>query len=582
MLAIAVLLGWIATVCLHEFGHALVAYYGGDTTVKEKGYLTLNPLKYTDIGYSLVMPVVFLVIGGLALPGAAVYINTTLLRSRAWKSAVSAAGPFATAVVGLVLALPFKLGWANADLWYWNALALLITLQVAGFFFNLLPVPSFDGFGILAPWLPETVQRTAQRWGRYGYLVLLALFWTVPAFSQGFWSLVSAVSQGFLSVPGAMMRTGYLEFMASSKVLFIAVLGIVVVYRQLSKPHQKKKAKDLETALAAYDQAIQFNQADAQIWFERGQTLCGLGQFEDAIASFDSALQSPCPKAEVWYSRAVALHQTKHYQAALADYEATINLDPAHSYAWANKARILQHFENSNAAVMAYDRSLKSRSNSAICWQERGLILRGLGQTQAALLSFGNALKYERSDAALWINYAELLSRANRLDQALKSYSHALRLDPENIAVWRAQGTLYLQLGLTQKALRSFSAALSYSPHDLSMLLLRGLTLYSLNQIPPAQKDFELIQSLIQEDLEQPEQSNALLKLSPTLKPALTGFTPFLDDTSDSPAIAIAQGMLLTVLKRPHEALSIYCQALNRQPQSTELNYLKQWTQEQI
>lgn len=39
-----VFFGWIFSLCLHEFSHALVAYFGGDHTVREKGYLTFNPL----------------------------------------------------------------------------------------------------------------------------------------------------------------------------------------------------------------------------------------------------------------------------------------------------------------------------------------------------------------------------------------------------------------------------------------------------------------------------------------------------------------------------------------------------------
>ena len=56
--------GWITSVCVHEFGHALAAYLGGDLSVKDKGYLTLNPLKYTHTLFSIVLPLLYLMIGG--------------------------------------------------------------------------------------------------------------------------------------------------------------------------------------------------------------------------------------------------------------------------------------------------------------------------------------------------------------------------------------------------------------------------------------------------------------------------------------------------------------------------------------
>ena len=47
---ILVLAGWVVSLCLHEFGHAIVAYLGGDYTVADKGYLTLDVRKYADRG----------------------------------------------------------------------------------------------------------------------------------------------------------------------------------------------------------------------------------------------------------------------------------------------------------------------------------------------------------------------------------------------------------------------------------------------------------------------------------------------------------------------------------------------------
>src|SRR5207244_16785 len=90
--------------CIHEFGHAFVAYLGGDRSVAGAGYLKLNPLRYTNVTMSLVLPIIFLLLGGIALPGGAVYINHSALRSEVWSSAVSIAGPVGTVLCGLLIA----------------------------------------------------------------------------------------------------------------------------------------------------------------------------------------------------------------------------------------------------------------------------------------------------------------------------------------------------------------------------------------------------------------------------------------------------------------------------------------------
>ena len=141
LVGIIVCFGWIFSLCLHEFGHAIVAYWGGDTSVKSKGYLTFNPLKYTDPGYSLVLPVLFLLMGGIGLPGGAVYINQQKLRNRWWQSAVSAAGPSANILIALLLTIPLGIfanhnllsdDRLNPELFWASSLAFLAYLQVLG------------------------------------------------------------------------------------------------------------------------------------------------------------------------------------------------------------------------------------------------------------------------------------------------------------------------------------------------------------------------------------------------------------------------------------------------------------------
>lgn len=189
-----VTVGWITTVCVHEFGHALVAYLGGDRMVVAHGYLSLNPLRYTNILMSIVMPVAFLLLGGIGLPGAAVYINHSAIRSKVWDSAVSVAGPAGTMLCGLLIAIPFMLPnhlqFMVGHVAFFGALAFLGFIEGFALLLNLLPIPGLDGFGILRPWLPYSAQDFANRFGQGAILSVFIVLWFVPSVSSAFFGAV--------------------------------------------------------------------------------------------------------------------------------------------------------------------------------------------------------------------------------------------------------------------------------------------------------------------------------------------------------------------------------------------------------
>ena len=87
-----VIAGWVVSLCLHEFAHAFTAWRFGDHDVAVRGYLTLNPFKYSHPLLSLVLPVLFIALGGIGLPGGAVYVRTSFMTKRQ-KTLVSLAGP---------------------------------------------------------------------------------------------------------------------------------------------------------------------------------------------------------------------------------------------------------------------------------------------------------------------------------------------------------------------------------------------------------------------------------------------------------------------------------------------------------
>ena len=177
-IVVLVLGGWAVSLCLHEFAHALVAHRSGDTAVRARGYLTLDIRRYANVGLTFVLPVVFLLLGGIPLPGGAVLIDHGAIRSRAARSLVSFAGPAVNLVLAVALAVvvstvPMPPGLAAG-------LSCLALIQVLAFVLNILPVPGLDGFGVIEPFLSPAAQHLAGKVRLWAPLVLLVVLIGVP------------------------------------------------------------------------------------------------------------------------------------------------------------------------------------------------------------------------------------------------------------------------------------------------------------------------------------------------------------------------------------------------------------------
>lgn len=202
-----VMLGWVVSLCLHEFGHAYFAYRSGDHSVATKGYLTLNPMKYGDPVLSFALPVLFVLLGGIGLPGGAVWIERHRIRGRIRHSLISAAGPLANLAFALLLALAVSNLYTGSHMVFWSALSFLAFLQVTAALLNLLPVPGLDGFGIIEPYLPRRIADKANEIGGYAFFLLLALLWIGPI-NEAFFGAVFNVTD-LLQIDRSVIADGY-------------------------------------------------------------------------------------------------------------------------------------------------------------------------------------------------------------------------------------------------------------------------------------------------------------------------------------------------------------------------------------
>jgi Zn-dependent protease len=188
---------FLLTVTVHEYSHGYVAYRLGDTTAKERGRLTLNPIAHMSLVLTLLLP---------ALVWIATWFRFTIallkpvpinpLRFRDPKRGlllVGLAGPLSNFAIAFLLSLLTMSG--IIPVWgFWGSvrtvLGLLIIVNILLGTFNILPIPPLDGSRVLVGLLPRRYGTVLLKLDRYGIIFIIAFFASVAIMAGGLLEVV--------------------------------------------------------------------------------------------------------------------------------------------------------------------------------------------------------------------------------------------------------------------------------------------------------------------------------------------------------------------------------------------------------
>ncbi len=170
-LTIALIIGLIVSIVLHEVGHAYAANWLGDPTARLEGRLSMNPLVHIDPLMSVIVPGLLILTSSPFLFGAAkpVPYNPYNFRNQKWGEAiVAAAGPAVNILLALIFAVVVQVG-AGTSLSenFLFLAAQLVVMNLFLAFFNLVPIPPLDGSKILPRFLPFSLRMQYEGFRRF-------------------------------------------------------------------------------------------------------------------------------------------------------------------------------------------------------------------------------------------------------------------------------------------------------------------------------------------------------------------------------------------------------------------------------
>jgi Zn-dependent protease len=155
--------------------HAYVGYKLGDTTARDEGRLSFNPIKHIDPIMTIALPVItFLLFKAPILVAKPVPFTPWLVRYREKGVALlSIAGPLSNLVLAALAAVVAR-SVPNSSLLY-QILFYFSQLNIGLFLFNLIPLPPLDGSRVLYAFVPQPVRDLMDQIEPYGFFLIFAI-----------------------------------------------------------------------------------------------------------------------------------------------------------------------------------------------------------------------------------------------------------------------------------------------------------------------------------------------------------------------------------------------------------------------
>jgi Zn-dependent protease len=208
-------------VILHEVAHGYAALKLGDTTARDMGRLTLNPIPHIDPVGTIIIPLALVLMNAGFIFGYAKPVPVNFLRLKNPKKGmilVAAAGPATNLLLALAAALVLRVVYLiDPNLFIplldstaadglgpkmiataLNILFYLLFISVVLALFNLIPIPPLDGGRIVTGLLPDEAARSYAQIEPFGIFIVIGMLIFIDLFQKLLFAGILLVSGLFL------------------------------------------------------------------------------------------------------------------------------------------------------------------------------------------------------------------------------------------------------------------------------------------------------------------------------------------------------------------------------------------------
>jgi Zn-dependent protease len=175
---VIVIVSIIISLSIHEAIHGFAAHWLGDSTAKDLGRLTLNPLKHIDLYTTILLPIITIIFFHFPfLIAKPVPFNPNRVKWGEYGAAiVGVAGPLTNSALAVVSGLILRFTNIGAGTTISDILVIFTEINTALFVINMIPIPPLDGSRLLYAFAPEPLQDVMAKIEQTGFMSMIIIF----------------------------------------------------------------------------------------------------------------------------------------------------------------------------------------------------------------------------------------------------------------------------------------------------------------------------------------------------------------------------------------------------------------------
>ena len=229
---------------------------------------------------------------------------------------------------------------------------------------------------------------------------------------------------------------------------------------------------------------------DARVYFDRGVSRIGEGDYAGAFADFDRAIEIEPDNAEAHSHRGSARMHMGDIDGAITDFDRVIEIERHNVGAYVSRAISKQNQGDHRGAIADWDRALELKPDDGGWYVNRGMVKEIIGDDHGAIADYAQAIEVEPDYEVGYIARAHINGKQGDYESAIADYDHVIELWPDDAASYGDRGFAKRCTGDYDGAIADYNRALELRPDDVALHIDRGLVKSSAGDHDGAIADF--------------------------------------------------------------------------------------------